>query len=326
MLKHGVSRHRNGLTTIMKLSRYIFLVIFAGISFPTSQTFAQKKWPGVVLYFIDINGITGNFIIDPVVRITKDKFSYPVPTPPEAFEGSDAESRLEGYFNRFCKEEYKQDRKLELFIDGNKSGSVKITTVDSLHSCSPVVSEVHISYLDSANLHFTGHGLVLASPKQKKTILNFPFDSITENSLYAYAQSVFLSHGVNKGLIEKVEAKDVRAVDIDGDGKPEYLVSYMIIGEEVKRGDYEPNMQYSLTMILKPTPNGGFKQLFLHYPDPGIPDESHYYRFGDVIDLDNDGNCEVIIQKRNYSSWDYILLKKKGDVWIEVYEGAGGGC
>jgi hypothetical protein len=79
-------------------------------------------------------------------------------------------------------------------------------------------------------------------------------------------------------------------------------------------------------MILEPAPGGGFKQLFSHYPDPGIPNETHAYRFFDVIDLDGDGICEVVIQRNNYSSWDYILLKKKGDVWEEVYEGAGGGC
>lgn len=310
----------------MKLRKQIYIAFFTGILFFPGQNFAQKKWPGVVLYFVDINGLSGKFIVDPVVRINKGEFSYPVPTPPEAFEGADAEKVLGGYFDRFCKEEYQRGRKLEFFIDGNKCGSAKITELDSLHSCSPVVSEVRISYIDSDALHFSGHGLVLASPNPKKTILNFPFDSITENSLYTYAQSEFLRQGVKKELIEKVEAKDVRAIDLDGDGKPEYLVSYMIIGEEVKRGDYEPNMQYSLTMILKPSKGGGFKQLFLHYPEPGIPDESHYYRFGDVIDLDNDGNCEIVIQKRNYSSWSYILLKKKGDVWVQVYEGAGGGC
>ena len=278
------------------------------------------------MYSIDLNNITGHFIIDPVVRISKGKFSYPVPTPPEAFEGPDPEKVLSGYFNKFCKEEYPKGRKLDLFIDGNKCGSVKITEIDSLNSCSPVVSEIHVSYFDSANLHFTGHGIVIASPESKRTILNFPVDTVTENALYKYAQNEFLVHGVKKDLLAKVEVKDIRAADLDGDGKPEYLVSYMIVGEEVKRGDYDGNMQYSLTLILKSSSDGGFKQLFSHYPDPGIPDESHYYRFGDVIDLDDDGACEVVIQKRNFSSWDYILLKKKDNIWVEVYEGAGGGC
>ena len=311
---------------IMKHKTQFYIAIITGILLFGNQSFAQKKWPGEVIYFIDINGLSTKFIIDPVVRIAKDKFSYPVPTPPEAFDAQNADSVLGWYFNRFCKEEYPKGRKLDLFIDGNKCGIVKLTQLDTLHSCSPVVSEVQIIYTDSANLHFTGHGLVIPATKPKRTILNFPLDSITENSLYVYAQNEFLRHGINKELIKRMEAKDVRVVDIDGDGKPEYLASYMIIGEEVKRGDYEPNMQYSLAMILKPTADGGFQQLFSNYPEPGIPDESYYYRFGDVIDLDNDGNCEVVVQKRNYSSWSYILLKKKGNVWVQVYEGAGGGC
>ena len=118
---------------------------------------------------------------------------------------------------------------------------------------------------------------------------------------------------------------DIHATDMNGNGSPEYLVTDALVGEVVKRGDYDPNIQYALALILEPTADG-FKQLFSHFPEPGIPDESHTYRFTDIIDLDGDGICEVIIQKRNYSSWDYILLKKKGDVWEQIYEGAGGGC
>jgi hypothetical protein len=310
----------------MIIKTYTYLALSIGILFVGECSFAQKKWTGSVLYFIDRNGITGNLIIDPAVRITKGEFSYPVPTPAEAFDDPNSEQILDGYFKRFCKEEYTRGRKLELYIDGNKCGTAKITTVDTVHSCSPVVSEVHVSYTDSANLHFTGHGLAVATLGPRRIIPQFSVDTILEKSLYEYAKSEFIKRGVAKGIAERLEVTDIRATDLDGDGKPEYLVNYLIIGEEVIRGDYNPNMQYSLTLILKPTADGGYKQVFSHFPDPGIPDESHVYRFGDVIDLDGDGICEVIIQKRNYSSWDYIILKRKGEIWEEVYEGAGGGC
>jgi hypothetical protein len=310
----------------MNFKTYIQIAVTATILFADSRSFSQKKWPGVVLYSIDRNGITGNLIVDPVVRISKGEFSYPVPTPAEAFDSPDAEKILNGYFNQFCKEEYPQGRKLELYVDGNKCGSVKITELDTLHSCSPVVSEVAVSYFDSTNLEFYGHGLAIASLGPRKPIRKFSLDTGIEKSLNEYAKSEFIRLGVTKEIAEKMTAVDIRVTDLDGDGKPEYLVTYFIVGEDVKRGDYEANMQYTLTMILEPLPGGGFKQLFFHYPDPGIPDESHYYRFSDILDLDGDGICEVIIQKRNFSSWDYILLKKKGDVWEEVYEGAGGGC
>jgi hypothetical protein len=323
-MKQGVLPHRNGVSITMKFrTQLIFLAV---LLLAAESAYAQKKWPGVVLYSIEQNGITGNLIVDPVVRISNGEFSYPIPTPAEAFDDPNAEKILGGYFKRFCKEEYRRGRKLELYVNGNKCGTAKITMPDTLHSCSPVVSEVRVSYIDSASLHFAGHGLVISGLSPKRPIPKFTVDTTVEKALYEYARNEFILRGVNKDLAEKAEVTDIRATDLNGDGKPEYLVTYLIIGEVVKRGDYEPNMQYSLTLILEPAAGGGFKQLYAHYPDPGIPDETHTYRFTDVLDLDGDGTCEVILQKRNYSSWDYLLLKKKGDVWEEIYEGAGGGC
>lgn len=307
----------------LKAQQYIFLLTL--ILFGCSTGFAQKKWPGKVLYSIERNGITGKLIIDPIVRISKGVYSYPVPTPPEIFDGPDANKVLEKYFNRFCKEEYRKNRKFDLFIDGNKCGGVTTTQLDTLHSCSPVVSEVKVTYKDSARLHFIDHGLVIASLDRSKPISRFSLDTSLELTFYQYAKDEFLRRGVKKDLLDKTEITDIRVTDLNGDGKPEYLVTYALVGEEVKRGDYEGNIQYSVTLILEPT-EAGFKQLYSHYPDPAIPEETHTYKFTDVIDLDGDGICEVIIQRRNYSSWAYVLLKKKGNVWEEIYEGAGGGC
>ncbi len=309
----------------MKKFKLPYFILSLGLFFAYSSAFSQKKWSGVVLYNLDYNGLTKNMIVDPVVRISKGKFSYPTPIPADSWDKADANKILGGYFNRFCKEEYPKGRKLDIFLDGRKAGSAKITELDTLHSCSPVVSEVAVSYIDSTTARFREYGLAISALPPQRPITKFSVDSSLEKSITEYVKQEFIRQGVKKEYAEILEAKDIRATDLDGDGKPEYLVTYMIIGETVKRGDYEPNMQYTLTLILQPTANG-FKQIFFHYPEPGIPDETHYYRFIDILDLDGDGIGEVIIQKRNYSSWDYIVLKKKGDKWEEAYEGAGGGC
>jgi hypothetical protein len=314
------------LTNNMKYRIPLYIILTAGIIISGGSAFAQKKWPGVVLYNIDLNGVSKRLIIDPVVRISKDEFSYPAPIPPDTWDKADANKLLRNYFDRYCKEEYPRGRKLELFIDGNKCGSAKITEVDSLNSCSPVVSEVEVSYTDSSARSFKGHGLVIASLPSARAVKNFPVDSIFEKTLYDYGKAEFLHRGVKKDIAENMEIKDIRAVDLDGDGKPEYLVNFFIVGEDAKHGEIESNMQYSFSAILKPSADG-FKQVFFHYPEANIPEETHIYKFIDVLDLDGDGICEVIIQQViSMTAWDYIVLKKKGDVWVQVYEGAGGGC
>jgi len=303
--------------------QFVIAIAFIAISVPV---LAQKKWPGLVLYNIELNGISKNLIVDPVVRISKGKFSYPTPIPSETWEKADANKALAVYFDKFCREEYPKGRKLDLYIDGNKCGSVTITQLDTLQSCSPVVSEVIASITDTVSHPFLGHGLVIASLPSKKVIQKFPVDSVLEQSILEYGKGEFLKHDVEKKIVGNSEIKLLRAIDIDGDGKPEYLVNYFILGPEVKHGELESNMQYSLTLILKKTPDG-YKQLFSHYPEPGLGEETHLYKFIDVIDLDGDGICEVIVQQiTSMTAWDYILLKKKGDVWEQVYEGAGGGC
>src|SRR5579872_2174548 len=105
---------------------YRVLTILAATCLLFSSAWAQKKLPGIVLYSIEKNSISGNYIIDPVVRIDKGEYGYPVPTPPEAFEGEDSHKVLEEYFDRFDKEEYHKGRKLEVFVDGNRSGTATV--------------------------------------------------------------------------------------------------------------------------------------------------------------------------------------------------------
>jgi len=309
----------------MKTNILKFCILSLTVFLAISNASAQKKWPGVVLYNLDFNGLSKRMIIDPVVRISKKEFSYPTPIPPDSWDKPDANQILGQYFDKFCHEEYSKGRKLDVYIDGRKCGSAKVTELDTLHSCSPVVSEVQDSYFDTLTAKFQDHGLVISALPPQPPIQKFSLDTGLERSITLYAKQEFIKKGVPKEWAEKLEVKDIRITDLDGDGKPEYLASFMIVGAVVRRGDYEPNIQYTLTLILQPTPTG-LKQVFNHYPDPGIPDESHYYRFIDILDLDGDGICEVVIQKRNYSSWDYIVLKKNGDKWEEAYEGAGGGC
>ncbi|MEI8134637.1 MAG: hypothetical protein WCH46_06105 [bacterium] len=289
------------------------------------QTLAQKKWPGVVLFSIERNSISREFIIDPVVRIDEKGPSYPVPTPPEAFDGPDAEKVIKGYFDRFCKEEYKKGRVLDLYVGGNKTGVVKVGNIDTLNSCSSVISEVKLAYDDSMKFLMKLHGLVISHAQPLRPIPEFKIDSVLEIGVLKYGKDEFTNRGVPKNIVDRAYIFEIRATDLDGDGKPEYLVTYYIMGDEVKRGEFEGEIQYSLTVILRPDGNG-FKSLFTHYPDPGISLETHYYKIVDVLDIAGDGNCDVVIQRRNVSSWDYILLQYNGKIYEEVYEGSGGGC
>jgi len=301
-------------------TRISIIILLFCTAFPA---LAQKKWPGIVLYSIAQNTFSKNLTVDPIVRIDKGKYSFPVPTPKEAFEGPNSHQVLEGLFDRFCREEYTKGRQLQLYVDGNKCGMVNIQELDTVNSCSPVVSEVNISPDDSTALGFAGHGLVIASANPKKPIPKFPLDSLLQASILEYGKNEFIKRGVKKDVAKEAYFLGLSATDLDGDGKPEYLASYFIIGEEAEHG--ETNMEYALTMILEPDA-GGFKQLYTHYSDPGIPQELNYYKFVDVLDFDGEGICKVIVQKRFYSAWDYLLIQRENGEWKEVYEGAGSGC
>ncbi|MEP7235826.1 MAG: hypothetical protein ABI778_11085 [Ignavibacteriota bacterium] len=310
------------MTKDIRLRITLLVVLF------TSNTtlFAQDKWPGVILYNLEFNGISKELIIDPAVRVSKGEFSYPLPIPPDSWDREDSKKILQSYFDKFNKAEYPKGRKIQIYIDGTKAGTAQIKGLDTVNSCSPVVSEIRAVFDDSLNHPFRGHGLAISGLPPRKPILSFPIDSTLERSLAEYGKAEFIRRGVSTTIAAQMEIKNLRAIDIDNDGTPEYLADFFIIGEDVKRGDLETNIQYSLSVILKRS-NLELKPVFIHYPDPGIGEDTHLYKFIDVIDLDGDGNCEILVQQIiSMSSWNYILLKKKGNTWESFYEGAGSGC
>ena len=48
--------------------------------------------------------------------------------------------------------------------------------------------------------------------------------------------------------------------------------------------------------------------------------------FVDQLDLDNDGEDEVVTISGYYESWDYAIYKERKRKWEKVYQGGGGGC
>src|SRR5438552_2364995 len=192
------------------MKRILSFLLISAIFCLAHVSFAQQKWPGVVLYSIERNSITHNLIIDPAVRIAGGEFSYPVPTPAEAFEGANSHKVLEGYFDRFNKEEYPEGRNLDLYINGNKCGTVTVTHLDSLNSCSPVVSEVTVSCDDTSGGCFADHGIAIVSAKPLNRIPRIMVDSIKEASILDYGKKEFIRRGVKKETANSAFVFEIR--------------------------------------------------------------------------------------------------------------------
>jgi hypothetical protein len=129
-------------------------------------------------------------------------------------------------------------------------------------------------------------------------------------------QSIYRQNGVPAALMRNIETENLTATDLEGDGKFELIGSFSI-----QRTDGAP---YDLFLLAKPATLGFEPDLVFYY---GNKSEWGQTLFIDQIDLDGDGNAELIVEKEYEPVANHIqIYKKQGGRWVMIYERPGWEC
>lgn len=237
--------------------------------------------------------------------------------------GKLATFREEGSFDDkpFSDMYYKPYSKYNLIFGGSTNGTVTIKSTNvGKGDCGGVSADVAVA---STKAKLEGFVMTLATnlkPKSATTYCRKPTPaerSMIEDLVHAK----YTNYKVPSATLKNLHYYNLTAVDIDNDGKAEFIGSYWVAPKADERdllffvAEIEKSGKYSLTHSeyspVKPDDlmSGDVKDI----------DEMGGELLLDVLDYDNDGVSEIFTIIKAFEGNNYNVYKRVGGKWKKVF-------
>ena len=296
--------------------RYLVLVPAAAALFCLSAP-AQKRKPAAaatvkpIIFAVLNDGKT----LEPLAVVSKGRLVAPV-------NGGDDQKLIVA----FDKTYYKVGTIYKLIFGGANAGTVKVNSYDPTADCSRNMADV-----TTTAPKVTLKGLVMGlatNVKGKPASVSFrrrptPAEKTEIESL---ARAEFMR--------QKVTAKELRyqnltAVDVDNDGKPEFVASYwteidkttrgllFFIAQKISGGNYAISYKEYRRVGEKDVMSGDIKS---------IDDGTYHELLLDVFDFDGDGTAEIFTYSPSFEGAGFNAYRHSAGKWVKAFEYANYHC
>ena len=295
--------------------RYLVLVPAAAALLCLSAA-AQKRRPAAapvkpIIFAVLNDGKT----LEPLAVVSKGRLEAPV-------NGGDDQKLIVA----FDKTYYKVGTTYRLIFGGADAGTVKVNSYDPKADCSRNMADV-----TTTAQKVTLKGLVMGlatNVKGKAASTSFrrrptPAEKTEIESL---ARAEFMRQKVTA---KELHYQNLTAVDIDNDGKPEFVASYWTEIDKTTRG--------LLFFIAQRTSDGNYAISYKEYRRVGEKDvmsgeiksvdEGIYHELLlDVFDFDGDGTAEIFTYSESFEGSGFYAYRRSGGKWIKAFEYANYHC
>ena len=299
-----------------QLLRYLVLVPAAAALFCLS-TSAQKRKPAApaqakpIIFAVLNDGKT----LEPLALVSKGRLEAPV-------NGGDELTKIAA----FDKTYYKPGSSYRLIFGGATAGTVKVNSYDPKAECSRNMAKVTTT---ATKITLKGLVMGLATNVSGKTATaSFrrrptPAEKTEMDTL---ARAEFMR--------QKVTARELRfqnltAVDVDNDGKPEFVASYWTEIDKTTRG--------LLFFIAQRNSGGEYAIAYKEYRKVGeadvmsgeiksVDDAIYHELLLDVFDFDGDGIAEIFTYTQSFEGAGFNAYRHSGGKWLKAFDYANYHC
>lgn len=132
-------------------------------------------------------------------------------------------------------------------------------------------------------------------------------------------KSIYSQHRTPASLIAAIKVTNLTATDLDGDGNYEFIGSFTSAAKN--------KFERDLFLIARPQ-GAGMRADFAKFQAYQPPPEEflHGIDFVDQLDIDGDGMGEVFAVQAGFDAYQYVIFKKVGGRWRQVYDVIGDAC
>ena len=203
-----------------------------------------------------------------------------------------------------------------LIFGGGEAGSV------TLKKWSEGCNNIHAEVTATTSARLGGKVMALATNSEtlgKRASARRAPTEAERGAVMTLVKSIYSQNRTPANLLAAIKVTNLTATDLDGDGKYEFIGSFTSAAKN--------KFERDLFLIARSQGTAMRAELakFQAYQPP--PEEFlHSIDFVDQLDLDGDGVGEVFAQQGGFDGYAYLIFKKVGGRWRQVYDMIGDAC
>lgn len=287
------------------IASLVFLALLASFhSQANSSATARSGQRNTSIVIFAIWGESGEGSMDAVVVFRNKRFLEPFTD-----EQKDRQKA-------FAEEYLTPGRKYRLIFGGGEAGTVTVK------KWSEGCNSVHAEVGTSTSVRLGGQVKALATNSdslgQRASSRRAPTDA-ERASVMKLVKRIYSQRRTPAGLIPSIKVTNLTATDLDGDGKYEMIGSFTLAATN--------KFERDLFLIAKSV-GPGLRADFVKFQAYQPPPEEFLYSIDlvDQLDVDGDGVGEVFAVQGGFDGYGYLIFKKMGGRWRQVYAGIGDAC
>jgi len=296
-----VNRRKVFLLTLLLASLAVAVSAPRGGNSANFET-PQKRSTAVVVFVIA--GETDEYHMDAVAIVDGKRL-----LPPFSDEQKDRQKT-------FAEKYFATGRSYRLMFGGGEAGS--LTVKKWSEGCNTVHAEVTLS--SSARLGGNVRALATNSDSigKRPSARRAPTDA-ERSAVMTLVRNIYKQNRTPASLLQSVKVTNLAATDLDGDGKYEVVGSFTSAAKN--------KFERDLFLIAKPQ-GAGMRAEFVKFQAYQPPPETflHSIDFIDQLDLDGNGIGEVFAVQGGFDAYAYVIFRKVGGRWRQVYDTIGDAC
>jgi len=263
---------------------------------------AAQRRKGVVVFAVSAEA--GEGTMDAVVIVDGKQLRAP-------FNDEDKAGQ-----KKFATEYFAAGRTYRLISGGGEAGTVAVK------KWSEGCNNIHAEVTPATSVRLGGEVKALATSSaslgKRASTRRAPTEA-ERASVMTLMKSIYAQHRTPANLIAAVKVTNLTATDLDGDGKYEFIGSFT----SAARNKFERD----LFLIARPA-GAGMRADFAKFQAYQPPPEEFLSTvdFVDQLDLDGDGVGEVFAVQGGFDAYGYLIFKKVGGRWRQVYDVMGDAC
>lgn len=262
---------------------------------------AQRNTPTLIFA---IGGEPDGYHMDAVALFNGRQFTMPF-----AEQKKDAQK---SFGDRY----FAAGRKYRLIFGGGEAGTVTVKKWNE--GCNSIHSEI----TTATSARFGGQVRALATNNDSLGTRPSSRRALTEAEraeVLKLVKSIYMQRRTPSNLISSIKVTNLTATDLDGDGKHEFVGSFTLTA----RNKFERDL-----FLIAKSGTAGLRADFVKFQAYQPPPEGFLSSidFIDQLDVDRNGTGEVFAIQGGFDAYAYLIFRKVGGRWREVYQGMGDAC